>query len=178
MALSKIRTPIADFSVSQPFWVLGTWAKKDWQCTQIGHQTDKMNTEHFLWHINIWRHTGWEPLLLLSSDLPDSRRFFLRCVQHKLVYRWSWCSSCFLHCICCTTPDTLRWRWWAAWRSGADQLSSLRRHLWRKQKLKNDKALFYYRVCHGFRLTKWDDYFLVNFDHFWIERHFLRQLGQ
>ena len=24
----------------------------------------------------------------------------------------------------------------------------------------------YYRVCHGFRLTKQDDYFHVNFDHF------------
>ena len=24
----------------------------------------------------------------------------------------------------------------------------------------------YYRVCHGFRLTKGDDYFRVNFDHF------------
>ncbi len=25
-----------------------------------------------------------------------------------------------------------------------------------------------YRVCHGFRLLKQDDYFRVNFDHFWI----------
>jgi len=35
-----------------------------------------------------------------------------------------------------------------------------------------------YRVCHGFRFTTRDDYFWVNFDHFWIERHFMRQLGQ
>ncbi len=30
----------------------------------------------------------------------------------------------------------------------------------------------FYRVCHGSRLTKQDDYFWVDFDHFWIERHF------
>ena len=35
-----------------------------------------------------------------------------------------------------------------------------------------------YSVCHAFRLTKQDDYFWVNFDHFWSEHHFLRQLGQ
>ncbi len=29
-----------------------------------------------------------------------------------------------------------------------------------------------YRMCHGFRLTNWDDYFKVTFDHFWIEHHF------
>jgi len=34
------------------------------------------------------------------------------------------------------------------------------------------------KVCHGFRLTKRDDYFWVDFDHFWIERYFWRQLGQ
>ena len=34
------------------------------------------------------------------------------------------------------------------------------------------------KVCHGFRLTKRDDYFRVNFDHFWINHHFIRQLGQ
>jgi len=34
------------------------------------------------------------------------------------------------------------------------------------------------RVCHGFRLTKWDDYFWVDFDHFWIKQYFWRQLGQ
>ena len=43
----------------------------------------------------------------------------------------------------------------------------------RRNVLKN-----FYRVCHGFRLTKRDDYFQVNFDHFWSEHHFLRQLGQ
>jgi len=32
--------------------------------------------------------------------------------------------------------------------------------------------------CHGFRLTKWDDYFWVDFDHFWIKQYFWRQLGQ
>jgi len=36
----------------------------------------------------------------------------------------------------------------------------------------------FYRVCHGFRPTNWDDYFWVNFDHFWIKRNFLRHLGQ
>jgi len=35
-----------------------------------------------------------------------------------------------------------------------------------------------YKVCHWFRLTKWDDYYWVNFDHFWIEQYFWRQLGQ
>ena len=35
-----------------------------------------------------------------------------------------------------------------------------------------------YSVCHGFRFTTQDDYFWVNFDHFWIQRHFIRQLGQ
>jgi len=34
--------------------------------------------------------------------------------------------------------------------------------------LKNDR----YRVCQRFRFTKQDDYFLVNFAHFWIEIHF------
>ena len=29
-----------------------------------------------------------------------------------------------------------------------------------------------YRVCHGFRLTYWDDFFWVNFDHFRSEPHF------
>ena len=33
-------------------------------------------------------------------------------------------------------------------------------------------------MCHGFRLTKQDDYFWVNFDHFWSKYYFLRQLGQ
>ncbi len=32
-------------------------------------------------------------------------------------------------------------------------------------------------VCHGLRLTRRVDYFKVNFDHFWIKNHFLRQLG-
>ena len=32
-------------------------------------------------------------------------------------------------------------------------------------------------MCHGFRLTKRDDYFWVNFDHFWIKQYFWRQLG-
>jgi len=31
---------------------------------------------------------------------------------------------------------------------------------------------------HGFRLKKRDDYFWVNFDHFWIEQYFCRKLGQ
>ena len=35
-----------------------------------------------------------------------------------------------------------------------------------------------YRVCHGFRLTKRDDYSRVSLDHFWSECHFMRQLGQ
>jgi len=35
-------------------------------------------------------------------------------------------------------------------------------------------ALVWYKVCHGFRLTKRDDYFWVDFDHFWIEHYFLR----
>jgi len=34
-----------------------------------------------------------------------------------------------------------------------------------------------YRVCHRFRLTKQDDYFWVDFDHFLIEQYFWRQLG-
>ena len=34
------------------------------------------------------------------------------------------------------------------------------------------------RVCHGFRLTNTNDYFWVNFDDFWIEHHFIMQLGQ
>ncbi len=29
------------------------------------------------------------------------------------------------------------------------------------------------RMCHGFRLTNWDDYFRVQFDHYWIKRQFL-----
>jgi len=29
-----------------------------------------------------------------------------------------------------------------------------------------------YRVCHEFRLTKRDDYFRVDYDHFWIEQYF------
>jgi len=29
-----------------------------------------------------------------------------------------------------------------------------------------------YRVCHGFILTKQDDYFSFDFDHFCIEHHF------
>jgi len=33
-------------------------------------------------------------------------------------------------------------------------------------------------VCHGFRLTKRDDYFWVDSDHFWIDQYFWRQLGQ
>ncbi len=33
-------------------------------------------------------------------------------------------------------------------------------------------------LCHGFRLTMQDDYFRVKFDHFKINRCFLRQLGQ
>ena len=33
-------------------------------------------------------------------------------------------------------------------------------------------------MCHGFRLRERDDYFWVDFDHFWSEHHFARQLGQ
>ena len=36
----------------------------------------------------------------------------------------------------------------------------------------------FYRVCHGFRLMTQDDYFRVNFDSFWSELHFFRQMGQ
>ena len=32
-------------------------------------------------------------------------------------------------------------------------------------------------MCHGFRLTKRDDYFPVNFDHFWIKHHFWGSWG-
>ncbi len=32
------------------------------------------------------------------------------------------------------------------------------------------------KVCHGFRFTKRDDYFWVNFDHFWIEQYFWRNI--
>ncbi len=43
------------------------------------------------------------------------------------------------------------------------------------------KEFFYricYSLCHGFRLTKQDNYFWVDFDHFWIEQYFWSQLGQ
>jgi len=40
------------------------------------------------------------------------------------------------------------------------------------------RTLGNYRVCHGFRLKKRDDYFSVNFDHFMIEQNFWRQKGQ
>ena len=36
------------------------------------------------------------------------------------------------------------------------------------------KCLGMYRLCHGFRLTKSDDYLWVAFDHFWSEYHFQR----
>ncbi len=39
-------------------------------------------------------------------------------------------------------------------------------------------SVWCYRLCHGFRLTKRDDYFWVDFDHFWIKQYFWRQLGQ
>ncbi len=39
-------------------------------------------------------------------------------------------------------------------------------------------SLYIYRVCHGFRLAKRDDYFWVNFHLFKIENHFYRQLWQ
>jgi len=35
----------------------------------------------------------------------------------------------------------------------------------------------YYRVCHELRLTKQEDYFWDNFDHFWIEQYFLEAAG-
>ncbi len=35
-----------------------------------------------------------------------------------------------------------------------------------------------YIACYGLRLTKRDDYFLVTFDHFWRNCHFMKQLGQ
>ena len=34
-----------------------------------------------------------------------------------------------------------------------------------------------YRVCHRFRLTNRNDYFGVNFDHFWIKQYFWGSLG-
>ncbi len=37
--------------------------------------------------------------------------------------------------------------------------------------------MLYYRVSHGFRLTKQDDYFWVDFDHFWSEHHFWGSWG-
>ncbi len=37
---------------------------------------------------------------------------------------------------------------------------------------------WWYRVCHEFRLTKRDDYFRVDFYHFWIKHYFWRRLGQ
>jgi len=37
---------------------------------------------------------------------------------------------------------------------------------------KQSDASVIYRVCHGFRLITPDDYFQVNFDHFYIEHHF------
>jgi len=35
-----------------------------------------------------------------------------------------------------------------------------------------------YKVCHGFRWMKQDDYFWVNFDHFCIKQYFWKQLEQ
>jgi len=40
------------------------------------------------------------------------------------------------------------------------------------------KIYLFYRVCHGLRVTKWNDYFRANFDHFWIKHCFLRKLRQ
>ena len=40
-----------------------------------------------------------------------------------------------------------------------------------------ESATDIYRVCHGFRLMKRDDYFWVIFNPFWNEGHYLRQLG-
>ena len=34
-----------------------------------------------------------------------------------------------------------------------------------------------YRMCHKFRFTKQYDYFRVDFDHLWIERHFFEAAG-
>jgi len=41
-----------------------------------------------------------------------------------------------------------------------------------------ERIFHFYRVCHGLRLMKQEDYFWVNFDHFWIEHYFWRLLGQ
>ncbi len=35
-----------------------------------------------------------------------------------------------------------------------------------------------YKVCHRFRLINQDDYFGIDFDHFWIKQYFWRQLEQ
>jgi len=47
--------------------------------------------------------------------------------------------------------------------------------LWRTSKLGHSSIS--YRVCHRFRLTNRDDYFRVDFDHFWIECRFLEAAG-
>jgi hypothetical protein len=41
-----------------------------------------------------------------------------------------------------------------------------------------DIGLYSYSEFYGFVLRKWDYLFRVNFDHFWIELNFLRQLVQ
>ena len=46
-----------------------------------------------------------------------------------------------------------------------------------KNDLKNKTVALDYRVCHGFRLTKRDDYFWVTFDHFWSKHHFFEAAG-
>jgi len=38
--------------------------------------------------------------------------------------------------------------------------------------------VIYYRVCHGFRQTKWDNYFRVSFGHFWNEGNFWGRLKE
>ncbi len=40
------------------------------------------------------------------------------------------------------------------------------------------RVILYHRVCLQFRLMNLDDYFWVDFDHFWIKQYFWRQLGQ
>ena len=56
--------------------------------------------------------------------------------------------------------------------------SLAKRLVWQPGSYWRQRVNIFYRVCQGFRLVKWDDYFRVNFDHFWSGPPFLRQLGQ
>ncbi len=61
---------------------------------------------------------------------------------------WQFVYICF--CFCC--------RWWLG-----NQL--LIHHTVNERRM--------CRICHGFRLTNWDDYFWVHLDHFWVKCQFL-----